>query len=110
MGSKKEFGQRVRELRGERSQQAVAALMRHKLGHGWHQTSVAKIESGNRVVQATEVADLAQSLGCSVHALLGLPEVTDSDAAIRELEQASVAICELNEAVRDRIQAIEANL
>lgn len=68
-------------------------LMAVKLGHGsWRQTTMAKIEAGDRVLRATEVPALAQALGCSVHALLGLPEPTDNDVAIQELERVALQV------------------
>lgn len=93
METDQEIGQRVRLLRGTRPQQGVALLMAIKLGHSsWRQTTVAKVEAGDRALRASEVADLAQALGASVHQVLGLPEPTDNDVAIQELEQVEVQV------------------
>jgi transcriptional regulator with XRE-family HTH domain len=57
------FGGRVRALRKsqERSQEAVAARMR-ALEHDWHQTTVSKVEKGQRTISLREAYDLAQAL------------------------------------------------
>ncbi len=54
------LGRQLRRLRAARglSQAAVANSMT-ELGHGWHQTTVAKIENGARPVRLNEAADLA---------------------------------------------------
>src|SRR4051794_35206279 len=57
------FGERAAITRKvqELSQQNVATKMR-ELGHDWHQTTVSKVESGQRSVSLREAYDLARVL------------------------------------------------
>ena len=66
------FGQRVREERERNhiSQDALAGLMSSQYGQPWHQTTVAKVESGDRPAKITEVIALSWALGVSVEALI----------------------------------------
>jgi transcriptional regulator with XRE-family HTH domain len=59
-----EFGERVRVLREAlgRSQEAVASRMR-ELGHEWHQTTLSRVEKGQRGISLDESYCLAAVLG-----------------------------------------------
>lgn len=87
--SDEEIGRRLRALREQRAmpQQHVANVMQMSKGHrSWRNTTVAKIEAGERVLRASEVAPVAEILSCTVHQLLGLPEPTSAGVAIGELQ------------------------
>lgn len=90
------IGTRVRELRELRhfSQAHIAAVMTLK-GHQWHQTTVAKTESGERPLRLSEAGALADSLFVPLTDLAGL-ERTAPDRAM--------AIAELRH-VADQIEA-----
>jgi hypothetical protein len=68
--SDSQIGQLIAELRGERTQQSVAAAMR-RLGWRWSQATVWSVEKGERPLKLREAADLAVMLGTTVETLLG---------------------------------------
>lgn len=72
MRNDREFGQAVREARQALgiSQGGLAAVMRRAGVDGWHQTTVSRVEKGERAVSFTEAVTLAEQLG------LQLPAVT----------------------------------
>ncbi len=61
----KTVGKNLVELRGDRSQQAVADAMR-ELGHRWTQATVWAIEKGERSLKLEEAVALAEVLDVSV--------------------------------------------
>lgn len=72
------FAQRFRERRryksGAKSQQHIALTMVVVYGHiSWHQTTVAKVESGEREVKLTEAVALAEIIGVPLSELIGEP-------------------------------------
>lgn len=83
---------RVRQYRVERGwSQAELAGRMSDLGHGWHQTTVAKTERAERDLRFPELLALADALAVPLEALLGL-ESGASDAnedrlTIHRLEQ-----------------------
>jgi transcriptional regulator with XRE-family HTH domain len=70
-------GTRIKNRRIEigLSQEAVAEEMR-RLGHLWHQTTVAKTEAAGRPLRVNEVVDLAAVLRVTVWELIGPPQHT----------------------------------
>lgn len=55
-------------------QQAVATIMVVLYGHtSWRQTTVGKVETGERQVQLAEAVALAEILGVSLTDLIGDP-------------------------------------
>lgn len=85
-----ELGQRLRTLREQRGmpQEHIAMTMRASRKHrAWRNTTVAKVESAERVLRATEVQPVAEILGVTIHVLLGMPEPSNKDVAIEELER-----------------------
>lgn len=65
-----QIGQLIAELRGERTQQSVAAAMR-RLGWKWSQATVWSVEKGDRPLKLREAAVLAAVLGTTVEILVG---------------------------------------
>lgn len=69
------FAQRFRERRryaGQKSQQHIALTMAAVYGHtSWHQTTVAKVESGERDVKLAEAVALAEIIGVPLSDLIG---------------------------------------
>lgn len=51
--------------------------MRLKGHSAWRQTVVTKVEAGERSLRLTEAVDLAEILGCSLHALAGVEQGID---------------------------------
>ncbi len=86
------FGQHVRWLRHTRHwSQADLAQQMSALGHGWHQTTVAKTESGARPLRLNEADALAGLFEANLTDLLRPPIVGGgpSVAVLREqLEEA----------------------
>lgn len=66
------FGQRVRDIRQQLglSQRQVATMMASTHGTPWHQTTVAKTETGERPVKLSEAVALATAFGVPVADLL----------------------------------------
>lgn len=54
--------------------------MRLKGHSAWRQSVVAKTEAGERSLRLTEAVDLAEILGCSLHALAGVEQGVDRAA------------------------------
>lgn len=62
------------------SQQHVAMTMAMLYGHtNWHQTTVAKVEAGEREVRLAEAVALAQIVGSPLSQLIGDWEEVDPD-------------------------------
>lgn len=82
-----ELARRVRLHRVQRgwSQSQLAAAM-SRLGHPWHQTTVAKTERGEREPRFSELLELANALDVPVEVLLGRPSplVSDPVAELRD--------------------------
>jgi predicted GIY-YIG superfamily endonuclease len=65
-GNDRLLGEAVRGLRMERGMsQAIVARLMHAQGWPWHQTTVARLEHGGRVLEFFEALDLAAILGTS---------------------------------------------
>ena len=62
------------------SQSQVALAMTHR-GFAWHQTTVAKTESGERALRLDEASALAGVLGVEVTDLLPSKHLTDAECA-----------------------------
>lgn len=78
----RQFGERVRELRQARDwTQGELANRMTAAGYSMHQTTIAKIESGNRPTNVGEVTALASLLGVSVADLF--PDEDDEAAEMR---------------------------
>jgi transcriptional regulator with XRE-family HTH domain len=100
---------RVRQLREQTglTQRQVADLMT-AAGHRMHQTTVAKIEAGDRPVSVGEAVRLAGVFGVAMDALLTEPAVDDErQRAIAELVDAQVAIRSLEHEVAERQKALD---
>lgn len=96
------IGRRARELREHRrfSQQHVAAAMTVK-GHRWHQTTVAKTETGERPLRLSEARALSQLLHVQLGDLLGEgPSRHERGLAIGELQR-------LAQQIEDRVRELE---
>jgi hypothetical protein len=59
----KRVGETLRRLRGERSQQELAAFMREQGWGKWSQSTVWSVEKGDRPLRLLEAVDLARFLG-----------------------------------------------
>jgi hypothetical protein len=59
----KRVGETLRKLRGDRSQQDVAAYMREQGWSKWSQSTVWSVEKGDRPLRLLEARDLALFLG-----------------------------------------------
>lgn len=81
--SNEEIGAGIRSLRGERSQQSIAAAMREH-GWKWSQATVWGVETGERPIKYMEALSLAEILGVEP-ADLGTP-APNEDAISAELE------------------------
>jgi hypothetical protein len=95
------------------SQEAVAAEM-HRLGHPWHQTTVAKTEIAGRPLRLNEVTDLARILSVPVRHLVDSEADSELDAAqttlmtrLQLVSRLEVEIGELNQQVMLKTQALE---
>lgn len=71
LDSDAEVGRVVAQLRGERTQQSVAAAMRD-LGWRWSQATVWGVEKGERPLKLREAVVLASILGANVETLVGV--------------------------------------
>jgi transcriptional regulator with XRE-family HTH domain len=83
------IGQRVRERREQlRLSQAHIAMKMNLKGHQWHQTTVAKTETGERPLRLTEALALAEALFVQLSVFLGqAPIDPDRASAIGELRR-----------------------
>lgn len=84
----KEIGERVRAIREGQGipQQHLAMTMTVLKGHRWHQTTVGKVESGERPIKLSEAVAVAEILGVPLVSLVGeVAPDADRGAAIREL-------------------------
>lgn len=91
-----DFGARVRALRKslDRSQEAVVSRMR-QAGYDWHQTTLSKVESGQRGVSLNEAYCLALIVGAHLRDFLdqGPGELQrEADRAAASFEEASGAL------------------
>ena len=91
------IGNAVLLLRGDRSQQSVAAAMRER-GWKWSQSTVWSVETGERPLRLSEAEDLASVLGASTFDLLREPAETQIFVAMgraaetyRAIEDATAA-------------------
>lgn len=75
------IGNRVREMRGDMSQLALAGLM-EALGHKWSQSTVWSVEQGVRPLRLAEADDLASLLSVSIEEL-ATGQVSDAAKADR---------------------------
>jgi transcriptional regulator with XRE-family HTH domain len=68
----REFGERMRRQRERQGapQQHVALTLEAMYGIRWHQTTVGKVESGERGIRLTEAVAVAQTLGVSLDELV----------------------------------------
>lgn len=89
----REIGQRVRAARERTTmpQQHIANVMTMTRGHRWHQTVLAKVESGERALKLSEAVEVADILGVPLCQLTGEQPATDPASAkgaraIRELQ------------------------
>jgi transcriptional regulator with XRE-family HTH domain len=83
-------GKRLRELRNARGWplREVAEQMR-AFGYTWHQTVVAKIETGQRPIRLSEAIDLARLFGVTLEDLVPPSgDATDTRRRIALAEQA----------------------
>ena len=83
-------------VRLDLSQRDVAQVMADRHNLGWHQTTVAKVEAGDRPVRVSEALALADVLGVHVDELLDQPadspearqyQATHLHARLHELER-----------------------
>lgn len=80
--------------------QAELAMRMSDLGHGWHQTTVAKTERAERDPRYPELISLAEALAVPLAALLDAPGAHESPTAAEanaaisrlELEQHSLTL------------------
>jgi transcriptional regulator with XRE-family HTH domain len=83
------FGRRLRYLREEAglTQRQLADVMR-EAGYKMHQTTVAKIEAGERAVPVDEAAQFADALGIDLTQLLnvGQKRLITAQLKVRSLE------------------------
>ncbi len=82
------IGAAVVALRGDKTQQAVAASMRER-GWKWSQATVWSVEKGDRPLRLAEASDLAGVFGCAILMLLQPPETL---SAVVMLEQATFRV------------------
>lgn len=96
----RDFGARVRATRERQgvSQQHVALVLEAMYGIPWHQTTVAKTESGERPIRLAEAVAVAQALSVPLDELLH-----DADEG-RKRERIEAAFGELMK-VRDHVDA-----
>jgi hypothetical protein len=90
------IGQVVAQLRGTRSQEAVAAAMRARGQVKWSQTTVWSVETGTRPLRLNEAADLAAVLDADVTDFLADPATValpkELVAGVQELRKAYEAV------------------
>jgi septal ring factor EnvC (AmiA/AmiB activator) len=96
IGSDRDVGRMVAQLRGDRTQQAVADAMR-KRGWPWSQATVWSVEKGERPLKLREAAVLALVLGTSVEALIQI------EAELVLLSQRLAGVLENTAALRQEI-------
>ncbi|MCS6521367.1 hypothetical protein [Curtobacterium citreum] len=102
-----QIGRAVSRLRGDRAQREVAAAMR-ELGWRWSQTTVWKVESGERPLRLAEAMDLEQVLGSELQVAADAEQAAIAVAraefrrALAELQQAAARY----EASRARLQSV----
>jgi transcriptional regulator with XRE-family HTH domain len=93
----------------DRSQEAVAARMR-EIGHDWHQTTVSKVENGQRVLSLPEAYDLAIVLDRHLRDFL----VGESSKGERDKDALRIIFARLDQArlsardAAERIHSLEA--
>lgn len=96
--SDRRLGERLRMIRVrlDLSQRDVAQAVTDRHGLGWHQTTVAKVEAGDRPVRVAEALAVADVLGVHVDELLDQPadssearqhQATRLHARLHELER-----------------------
>jgi transcriptional regulator with XRE-family HTH domain len=98
------LARRVRELRVKAglTQRQLADLM-SGAGYRMHQTTIAKIESGERPVVVGEAIQLAGVLGVTLPALLTEPPSDDE----RRLHEAQIAVVSLQRELAERQKALD---
>lgn len=90
----RQFAERVRRLREEQglTQRDLARALKI------HQTNYAKLERGERKVTLDEAADIARALGQPLGFLVGDPQASEKEQALRE----ALLIDNAQRAVSDR--------
>lgn len=101
------FGGRVAGLRKSQglSQEAVASRMREH-GHDWHQTTVSKVENGQRPVVLEEAYDLALSLDRHLRDFLA-GESSEHEETGRAYELAAARLEEARRTLEDAQRRVE---
>lgn len=79
----RQIGDALAELRGARSQQQLADLMRAR-GHKWSQTTVWHVENGSRALRLAEAVEVAQLLDIELVDLLEPASGIRSATRLRE--------------------------
>lgn len=102
---------RIRQFRVEREwSQAELAVRMTRLGHRWHQTTVAKSERAERELKYSEVRALAEALAIPLEMLLDL-EVSSAGTHVVAGLQAHLLKLEVEErAARVRLEFVEEDL
>lgn len=100
----REFGKNLRETRESMkiSQRELVDVLNGITGIGWHQTTLAKTEKGERPIRLAEAVLLARVLPISLSALLPSPYAPADQTAIRvhELQM-------MEETIRRRREQLE---
>ncbi len=106
------IGAAVTALRGEMTQQALAAAMRSK-GWKWSQATVWSVEKGERPLRLGEAADLAEILGTRLDSFLKQPDwlvhdqrLTEATREIQDAYRAIAANTELMIGARRRLEQL----
>lgn len=104
-------GQRIRQLRTERgwSQEETARRMR-SYGYDYHQTTVAKIEAGQRPFRVRELVDFAALFGMPPEHLIQQPAAGELEQEIRQVRQDRDEAAVREQHAREAVAACEATL
>ena len=86
-----QFGKKVRALRERALTQSQLAAEMTAAGHRMYQTTIAKIESGERPVSFDEAVSLAEVLGADLAEMAGM-HTAGEDSAQRALVDARIAV------------------
>lgn len=100
------IGTNVTLLRGERTQEDLAAAMSSR-GHRWWQTTVGKVEHGERPLRLSEAVDLCRVLDVELTDLIAPPQEAKARAElVEQVKTARVADERFREAQRSRHQTL----
>jgi transcriptional regulator with XRE-family HTH domain len=110
MNLDREFGRRMRRQRERQDmpQQHIALVLEAMYGIRWHQTTVGKVETGERGIRLAEAVAVAQTLGMPLDDLVYGD--ADTERKRERLERAALELIRLRDQINKRLDRMRSEL